>query len=102
MIRRPPRSTLFPYTTLFRSSPWVLTILRDSDGEQQERRQERKQRRRAPRRGRLEEERHGEREYGANHGGSPNRKSTPLNSSHPTPPHAPPSLKNKKTPNPNP
>src|SRR3712207_8710688 len=25
MIRRPPRSTLFPYTTLFRSSP-ALTI----------------------------------------------------------------------------
>src|SRR3712207_8710280 len=25
MIRRPPRSTLFPYTTLFRSSvPWLL------------------------------------------------------------------------------
>src|SRR3712207_7177772 len=23
MIRRPPRSTLFPYTTLFRSSAWV-------------------------------------------------------------------------------
>src|SRR5947208_4033069 len=23
MIRRPPRSTLFPYTTLFRSSQWV-------------------------------------------------------------------------------
>src|SRR3712207_6966595 len=23
MIRRPPRSTLFPYTTLFRSSGWV-------------------------------------------------------------------------------
>src|SRR2546422_11468769 len=22
MIRRPPRSTLFPYTTLFRSYPW--------------------------------------------------------------------------------
>src|SRR6267378_305285 len=22
MIRRPPRSTLFPYTTLFRSGPW--------------------------------------------------------------------------------
>src|SRR3970040_50913 len=22
MIRRPPRSTLFPYTTLFRSAPW--------------------------------------------------------------------------------
>src|SRR2546422_6801986 len=28
MIRRPPRSTLFPYTTLFRSrwSYWLLTI----------------------------------------------------------------------------
>src|SRR5687768_18168730 len=24
MIRRPPRSTLFPYTTLFRSSPGLL------------------------------------------------------------------------------
>src|SRR2546430_10247722 len=24
MIRRPPRSTLFPYTTLFRSSPGTL------------------------------------------------------------------------------
>src|SRR3712207_7305722 len=23
MIRRPPRSTLFPYTTLFRSDPWL-------------------------------------------------------------------------------
>src|SRR3989442_6341508 len=23
MIRRPPRSTLFPYTTLFRSSDWI-------------------------------------------------------------------------------
>src|SRR2546430_16283114 len=25
MIRRPPRSTLFPYTTLFRSRSWALT-----------------------------------------------------------------------------
>src|SRR2546430_10883928 len=24
MIRRPPRSTLFPYTTLFRSSEWIM------------------------------------------------------------------------------
>src|SRR2546422_5534470 len=24
MIRRPPRSTLFPYTTLFRSPHWVI------------------------------------------------------------------------------
>src|SRR3712207_9343662 len=27
MIRRPPRSTLFPYTTLFRS-PWLLRFWR--------------------------------------------------------------------------
>src|SRR5258705_2382660 len=27
MIRRPPRSTLFPYTTLFRSSPYRRTSL---------------------------------------------------------------------------
>src|SRR5256886_6717271 len=38
MIRRPPRSTLFPYTTLFRSTAWlvrsgnVLKILVDSSG----------------------------------------------------------------------
>src|SRR3712207_7407313 len=33
MIRRPPRSTLFPYTTLFRSVPLVpdLAIHRDPD-----------------------------------------------------------------------
>src|SRR5256885_3543511 len=28
MIRRPPRSTLFPYTTLFRSPQWIV----DRDG----------------------------------------------------------------------
>src|SRR3712207_8799810 len=26
MMRRPPRSTLFPYTTLFRSQPRALTV----------------------------------------------------------------------------
>src|SRR3989475_10070623 len=32
MIRRPPRSTLFPYTTLFRSdSPFERTRARDDD-----------------------------------------------------------------------
>src|SRR2546430_5393577 len=30
MIRRPPRSTLFPYTTLFRSAP-TSNVLRTSD-----------------------------------------------------------------------
>src|SRR5256885_11207552 len=28
MIRRPPRSTLFPYTTLFRSQPFVAQRLK--------------------------------------------------------------------------
>src|SRR5258705_9085396 len=28
MIRRPPRSTLFPYTTLFRSSPFLMRMPR--------------------------------------------------------------------------
>src|SRR3712207_8776579 len=28
MIRRPPRSTLFPYTTLFRSQDWAEMLLR--------------------------------------------------------------------------
>src|SRR5688572_30955125 len=31
MIRRPPRSTLFPYTTLFRSSPFLRDQLIDRD-----------------------------------------------------------------------
>src|SRR5438445_2532896 len=26
MIRRPPRSTLFPYTTLFRSHTWIAIL----------------------------------------------------------------------------
>src|SRR2546425_7893692 len=30
MIRRPPRSTLFPYTTLFRSSPAAAPTSRNS------------------------------------------------------------------------
>src|SRR2546422_5013635 len=31
MIRRPPRSTLFPYTTLFRSAAEILQTLKASD-----------------------------------------------------------------------
>src|SRR2546425_12464885 len=31
MIRRPPRSTLFPYTTLFRSHTWGLLPLAAGD-----------------------------------------------------------------------
>src|SRR5687768_17729618 len=32
MIRRPPRSTLFPYTTLFRSRPKILPCIRRGGG----------------------------------------------------------------------
>src|SRR2546426_11573345 len=32
MIRRPPRSTLFPYTTLFRSQETTCTIAREGEG----------------------------------------------------------------------
>src|SRR5256885_12098865 len=31
MIRRPPRSTLFPYTTLFRSAERAVTLARDEE-----------------------------------------------------------------------
>src|SRR5256885_13552345 len=31
MIRRPPRSTLFPYTTLFRSEPRRVLVAKHSD-----------------------------------------------------------------------
>src|SRR5258708_13147367 len=33
MIRRPPRSTLFPYTTLFRSGRWGNRALRRGRGQ---------------------------------------------------------------------
>src|SRR5256885_8163007 len=37
MIRRPPRSTLFPYTTLFRSGPYCWDHQHRDDGGAQER-----------------------------------------------------------------
>src|SRR3712207_9586877 len=54
MIRRPPRSTLFPYTTLFRSprdrvGPDARGHLEHEPGERPEREQRRDLRRRQPR-----------------------------------------------------
>src|SRR2546427_8525368 len=66
MIRRPPRSTLFPYTTLFRSG---LAI----QGERRAGRHEGRQKR-------CESER--ENGKPANESGHEDRKSTRLNSSH--------------------
>src|SRR5437588_6440821 len=37
MIRRPPRSTLFPYTTLFRSNPKRAQAFDDDEGEEEQR-----------------------------------------------------------------
>src|SRR5471032_1448479 len=68
MIRRPPRSTLFPYTTLFRS--------RDARS--------------------LPHREHGERRGDAARRGRPDRKSTRLNSSHITISYAVFCLKKKK------
>src|SRR6266496_6149395 len=42
MIRRPPRSTLFPYTTLFRSCPRPPSPSPDTDRRPAPRRQDRK------------------------------------------------------------
>src|SRR3712207_7717227 len=35
MIRRPPRSTLFPYTTLFRSRVLAVQVRRGADGDEE-------------------------------------------------------------------
>src|SRR5688500_20375906 len=61
LIRRPPRSTLFPYTTLFRSSPHPLP-------DQRRRRNQLDRGRPAP--------------VGLSYPRNPDRKSTRLNSSH--------------------
>src|SRR2546422_1868365 len=69
MIRRPPRSTLFPYTTLFRSVHRVVRIVRRDEGarERQQIAVGRRPQRVVGRRPRREER---------------DRKSTRLNSSH--------------------
>src|SRR3712207_8841318 len=86
MIRRPPRSTLFPYTTLFRSSQHVAVLDRGRD--------------------RLRDSRDGDdgRSAGVFNqvakilgGGLGDRKSTRLNSSHANISYAVFCLKKKKT-----
>src|SRR2546430_5527057 len=86
MIRRPPRSTLFPYTTLFRSLRQRRSdIRRERSGEL-----------------RLIEEQEPvlgreNRRYGCPPGGIGDRKSTRLNSSHSQISYAVFCLKKKKT-----
>src|SRR5690348_17639711 len=88
MIRRPPRSTLFPYTTLFRSGG-----AREQQGHRQPRDGAgglRARHRRLPGRG----QRRGARTAGAHV--PEDRKSTRLNSSHPSISYAVFCLKKKK------
>src|SRR3712207_7378542 len=82
MIRRPPRSTLFPYTTLFRSSAYGPRRCRA-----------RRPQRRPPRRRRRRTER-GRRPPPCPR--RPDRKSTRLNSSHANISYAVFCLKKKK------
>src|SRR3712207_7275427 len=80
MIRRPPRSTLFPYTTLFRSGRGLLRAARPGEGPQGGDRPYRDllrvdaRRRRSGGREALRRARHRD--------GGGDRKSTRLNSSH--------------------
>src|SRR5688572_32471688 len=72
MIRRPPRSTLFPYTTLFRSMADVEDDLVDRRGEHAVERDRE-----------LDDTQVGRQVSGApRHGLDEDRKSTRLNSSH--------------------
>src|SRR5438132_2221108 len=80
MIRRPPRSTLFPYTTLFRSN----------------RRLDRGPRRRVARRDREYELSRGPGDDGEDRDSTRDRKSTRLNSSHTVISYAVFCLKKKK------
>src|SRR3712207_6888410 len=93
MIRRPPRSTLFPYTTLFRSEPDAVEQVRavrrhDAEEEQDQprrrrlrRERHRRQQQRRAQRKRVREERRRlvAREVAL---AEEDRKSTRLNSSH--------------------
>src|SRR2546426_1750141 len=77
MIRRPPRSTLFPYTTLFRSQP-----LRQSRSSQRVAGDERQARTYEKAERDLAQRRRNVRLDGAVTPGREDRKSTRLNSSH--------------------
>src|SRR3712207_6945748 len=93
MIRRPPRSTLFPYTTLFRSG--------EEPGQRVQRRRGRARERHevAPPSGeRHEREHHAVAEHGHGEEGArgADRKSTRLNSSHANISYAVFCLKKKK------
>src|SRR5258708_25252535 len=73
MIRRPPRSTLFPYTTLFRSDQQSIAVLRVDVTQEHRARVED---------GALRAIRTRARQHGVDAPALQDRKSTRLNSSH--------------------
>src|SRR3712207_8311535 len=81
MMRRPPRSTLFPYTTLFRSPPPARVVAEVGDGELRPREVAVPQRARDPRAVRAEPDDVRPAVAGRVRQ-EPDRKSTRLNSSH--------------------
>src|SRR3712207_8792017 len=98
MIRRPPRSTLFPYTTLFRSRALVhrRRPVEDLDG-RGDRHDERDDREDEPRVDRLRAREHVVAPDEEAEHGDGDRKSTRLNSSHANISYAVFCLKKKKT-----
>src|SRR3712207_7202603 len=85
MIRRPPRSTLFPYTTLFRSAPDHVRQGEVDDGRPEDREEEHRAELDALGEGARDERRRDDGEHQlVDHEGllREDRKSTRLNSSH--------------------
>src|SRR3712207_6851552 len=107
MIRRPPRSTLFPYTTLFRSTEEIMSQP-DDQGRSEPNPYRQPQQYGSPAEtpqqyGQPQE--YGQQEYGQQQYGEGDRKSTRLNSSHANISYAVFCLKKKSrhhTPNPSP
>src|SRR5690348_17769337 len=97
MIRRPPRSTLFPYTTLFRSSAIAGGRQRFAQQTARARAEQNRARgRRPPRPPSLSRWVLPSPAAGEGKGGARDRKSTRLNSSHPSISYAVFCLKKKK------
>src|SRR3712207_8489952 len=90
MIRRPPRSTLFPYTTLFRSDLGHARDVAGVDRDEQRQRPQRDEQPGRPARGREQKA------FGQHLPDDADRKSTRLNSSHANISYAVFCLKKKK------
>src|SRR3712207_7063028 len=95
MIRRPPRSTLFPYTTLFRSGARLARLVRDDPGRRRQRGPDARAERALPH-ARARVVRDARARDHEEPGDALDRKSTRLNSSHANISYAVFCLKKKK------